>query len=252
VQISEASSVLRESHAEHFAYLDKKLKITLTADLDVWPQFIELTQRRHLVAHADGHVSSQYLQICKGNKVSLDAKISLNSKLAIDVGYFNDACDCLAELGFKLSQVLWRKLEPDALVAAEKHLIATTFAMVEAGQYRPAINILTFSLKPPMKFQETRSRLICTINLAQAYKWSGDDKKCGEVISCEDWSATSADFGLSVAVLTEDYKKAAEIMKRIGPTSDQVRKEDYDSWPVFKKFRETPTFLNAYRQIFGT
>ena len=97
-----------------------------------------------------------------------NTKTSLNSKLHIDVRYFNEACDCLAELGFKLSQVLWRKLEPNALAAAEEHLIETTFAMVQGGQYRPAIKILTFSLKPPMKFQEARHRLICTINLALA------------------------------------------------------------------------------------
>jgi hypothetical protein len=44
----EVSSVLRESHVEHFAYLEKKLGIPLR-DLDMWPEFVELTQRRHLV-----------------------------------------------------------------------------------------------------------------------------------------------------------------------------------------------------------
>ena len=86
----------------------------------------------------------------------------------------------------------------------------------------------------------------------QAYKWSGDDKKCREIISSEDWSAASTDFGLSVAVLTEEFKKAAKIMRQIGPTSDEVRREDYDNWPVFKEFRKSAEFLDAYREIFGT
>jgi ABC-type glycerol-3-phosphate transport system substrate-binding protein len=124
--------------------------------------------------------------------------------------------------------------------------------MIEGEQYRPAIKLLAFSLKPPMKFQEMRSRLICTINLAQAYRWSGDDKRCREIISSEDWSATSPDFSLSVVVLTENYKEAAKIMKQIGSSSDEVRKQDYDSWPVFKEFRKTTAFVDAYREIFGT
>jgi len=114
------------------------------------------------------------------------------------------------------------------------------------------LKILAFALKPPMKFQEARNRLICTINLAQAYKWSGGDKTCREIISSEDWSATSADFNLSVAVLNDNYKEAANIMKQIGPSSDEVSRQDYDSWPVFREFRKSPAFLDAYRAIFGT
>jgi hypothetical protein len=40
-------------------------------------------------------------------------------------------------------------------------------------------------------------------------------------------------------------------MDQIG-TSGAVDKEDYQGWPLFKKFRSTPRFAEAYRRIFKT
>jgi hypothetical protein len=247
----EIASVLRESHAEHFSYLEKKLKIPLRENLEIWPDFVEITQRRHLIAHTDAVVSQQYLQVCADNQVTLDPKVRLGSELLIDIDYFSQSCNCLTELGVKLSQVLWRKLESDGIIEAEENLIKTTFEMIEAEQFRPAIKILTFSLAPPMKFKEARNRFVAIINLAQAYKWSGDDAECREIIKGEDWSASNVDFRLAVAVLQDDFPAASDLMKRIGLDGD-IKKESYENWPLFKEFRKSNEFLDAYRNIFKT
>jgi hypothetical protein len=123
--------------------------------------------------------------------------------------------------------------------------------MIKAGQYDLAIRILTFSLTPPMKFEEARDRYVCVVNLALAHKWAGNEKKCAEIIQAEDWSAARLDFLLAVAVLKDDFDKAVSLMKQIG-TSGEVTKEDYQEWPLFKKFRTTKRFLETYREIFKT
>ncbi len=53
----EIDTVLRKSHIEQFDYLEDKLQIPLRKDLDIWPIFVELTQRRHLIAHTNGRVT---------------------------------------------------------------------------------------------------------------------------------------------------------------------------------------------------
>lgn len=247
----EISSVLRESHISHFEYLENKLKIPLTAGLDIWPQFVELTQRRHLVAHTDGHISNQYLQVCGDNKVALEDSTKAGARLTITPDYFVASCDCLTELSIKLSQVVWRKLQPELITEADRHLVTTTFDMIQAEQYGPAVKILSFAIKPPMKFKEARDRLRCIINLAQAYKWSKDEAKCKDLLDAEDWSAASTDFLLAVAVLREDHAKAARLMKQIGANGD-VTKEDYENWPVFREFRKTQNFIDAYEDVFKT
>ena len=43
----EVESVIRKSHVEHFAWLEKKLKISFNKNLHSWPDFVELTERRN-------------------------------------------------------------------------------------------------------------------------------------------------------------------------------------------------------------
>jgi len=67
----EVESVLRDSHSQQIDWLEKKLDIPLRKDLRIWPEFIELCERRNLLLHADGLVSSQYLAVCKRHDVDL-------------------------------------------------------------------------------------------------------------------------------------------------------------------------------------
>jgi hypothetical protein len=246
----EISVVLREGHGEQFEYLERKLSVTLKK-LDIWPKFIELTQRRNLIAHADGKISDQYLKVCGDNKVELDGNHQIGSDLEIPPEYLSDSCNYLAELGFKLSQVLWRKLQPSESSEADSHLLDTTYEMVKAGQYELAIKLLTFSLAPPMKFKEARDRYVCIVNLALAYKWTNNEKKSAEIIGAEEWSAVPLDLRLALAVLKDDFEQAVSLMKQIG-TSGEVTKMNYQDWPLFKKFRSTKRFVKTYRDIFKT
>ena len=61
----EIESVLRKSHAEQFDWLETNFKIKLREGLPVWPEFIEVTERRNLFVHTGGQVSAQYLKICR-------------------------------------------------------------------------------------------------------------------------------------------------------------------------------------------
>lgn len=67
----EVESILRASHSDQINFLEKKFSIKLTKDLNIWPSFIEITERRNLFAHGNGLVSSHYLNVC--------AKITLTS-----------------------------------------------------------------------------------------------------------------------------------------------------------------------------
>ena len=55
----EVESILRSSHAEQFRWMENRFGLTLTKGLDIWPKFVELTERRNLFVHADGKVSRQ-------------------------------------------------------------------------------------------------------------------------------------------------------------------------------------------------
>jgi hypothetical protein len=140
---------------------------------------------------------------------------------------------------------------PTETSKAENHLAKVSYDLIVAEQYSPVINVLEFSLQPVMKFTQDKVRLVCTINLAQAHKWRGDAAKCEKILKDRDWSAASDDFLLAVAVLEERNSDAAKFMRKIGPKGTP-NKDDYDSWPLFKNFRETQEFVRAYTDNFGT
>lgn len=51
---AEVEKVLRNPHAWHFAYIEKQLSMTAKPRPDLWCQFLEMTERRNLIAHTGG------------------------------------------------------------------------------------------------------------------------------------------------------------------------------------------------------
>lgn len=88
------------------------------------------------------------------------------------------------------------------------------------------------------------------VNLAQAYKWNGNDKECRAVVSKIDWSAFELKFKLANSVLIEDWQSAAQAMRKLG-ADEAMQKSYYIEWPLFQEFRKTPECQNTFREIFG-
>jgi len=246
----EVESVLRKSHADQFSWMEAKFDIKLREGLTSWPCFIEITERRNLFAHADGVISDQYLDICERHGAELGDGCAKGDRLGVTSDYFVTAYECILELGVKLCQVLWRKLRPDQIDDADDNLNAVTFDLLVGEKYELACQLLDFACTVLRKHGSERSRLILTVNRAQAHKWSGDDEKCARLLGEQDWSAAGTDFRLAVAVLGDRFDEAADIMKSIGP-DESMPETNYQEWPVFREFRKSQQFADAFEAVFG-
>lgn len=247
----EVESILRSSHSDQIKWLENKISIPLRKDLNVWPFFIEVTERRNLFSHCNGIVSRQYLTVCSNHDVTIDQKCKLGTQLHVDPKYFNKAFYSIFEMGVKLSHVIWRKLLPEDIKNADSNLSLITYDLIYNGHYSLAATLLDFATETLKKHNNDESRRVFIINRAIAYKWNDNNNKCNDILKQEDWSSCSDKFKLAVAVLNEDYDKAAKIMKRIGTDAEIVRKEDYRTWPLFKEFRKTKLFLESYESVFN-
>lgn len=245
----EIETVLRKSRTEQFSWMESKFDVKLRSGLDSWPTLIEVTERRNLFAHTDGVVSEQYLAVCRNNGVSVDGTCTKGTELEVTPEYFRNVHACHFEVGVKLSQVLWRKLCPDQVDGADSNLVDVTFELIVDNRLDLARELLDFALSKPMKHGSAQSRLILTVNRAQAYKWSEDESRCREIIDAEDWSACGPEFRLAVSVLRDDFAGAASLMRSIG-ASGSPTKTDYQEWPLFKEFRKSSEFLDVYEQVF--
>jgi hypothetical protein len=246
----EIESVLRKSHAEQFDWFETKFGLKLRVDLNVWPLFIEVTERRNLFVHSNGLVSHQYCEVCKRHGVMLEPDIVPGKVLLVSRQYFETAHECLFEIGVKLGQVLWRKLKPDDLEFADGNLLSIGYELLEEGRYRLARCLLDFSTQTLKKHSREELRLSMIINRAQAYKWSGDEATALKIISEGDWSPTALKFQLAQAILLDDFNRAIDIMIKIGPRGE-ITKTAYREWPLFKEIRKSSDFGKTFEDIFG-
>lgn len=246
----EVESIIRDSHIDHFKWMENRFDLPLRKGLDVWPQFVEITERRNLFVHCDGLVSSQYLAVCRKHGSKLDNNIKVGDQLSVDPKYFSKAFDCMFEIGIKLGHVLWRKLQPDDIKKADTTLQLTGYELLVEERYELAKMILRFATDTLKSVSSDQIRRMNIINLCIAHKFSGDEQSCSFVLDSEDWTACSPEFQLAVAVLKDDFTAAVRIMESIGKDG-AVSREDYSTWPLFKVFRESEEFLTSYRKLFG-
>ena len=127
----EVESVLRESHSKQFEWLSKKLKVKLTEDLPNYEHFIEITERRNLFVHTNGKVSRQYLSIVPP-KNDNNKEIKLGETLEASPEYVIHCYNVLFEIGVKLGQVIWRKIdEKNSLEEADDLLIDIIYDLLK-------------------------------------------------------------------------------------------------------------------------
>jgi hypothetical protein len=246
----EIETVLRKNHADQIKWLENKLDMTLTKDLDIWPTFIEVTERRNLFVHTDGVISRQYINVCKKHGVELGEDIENFKKLSVSLSYFQNACNCVFEMGVKLANVFWRKLMSEDREAADKNLNALCHNLICTENYALATKLLEFATVTLKKHSSEHIALLFTINKAQALKWSGKEGECRDVLGKVDWSAKGLEFKLARSVLEENYEDSVLQMKSIGKNGE-VSKIDYSIQPIYQKFRRSDLFLATYEEIFG-
>ena len=247
----EVETILRENHYKQIKWFENKLGMTLTKDLDIFSDFIEITERRNLFVHSNGVVSRQYLQICNEHKVENIENIKVGTKLSADPQYFQKCYSILLEIAVKLGQVIWRKLKPEDLEKADKHLNDICYHLLVKEDYDLAFKLLVFGTEILKKHSSQEILCIMTINKALACYLANKKEESNNIIDKFDWSATNDVFKLAVAVLKEDYTKAIVHMRILGRTHEYLNKNSYREWPLFKKFRKTKEFTQTYQEIFG-
>ena len=212
--------------------MENRFDLPLKKDLPIWPQFVELTERRNLFVHTGGVVSSQYLAVCAAHGVQHETDVGVGDVLGVPQTYFKNACSCLLEISTKLAQVLWRKIDPESMEVADRSLIEVTYELLEIENYSLAKTLVDFGVNTLKRHSSDSDRRLLLVNLAQCHKWLGKSEICNEILDKEDWSSSSDKFKLGVAVLHDDFDEAVKIMKRIGPEGEVTEADYKDLAPI--------------------
>jgi hypothetical protein len=247
----EVEAFRRNSYADQFSTLENKFTLTLKA-FPEWGEFVELSQRRNLIVHNGSVVSEQYLVVCDREKHKFVERPRVGDPLSLSGAYFSRAIIVVSKVAFMLCHTLRRKLFQDQLESAHNDANTVLFDLLRDKRWSTANAIASFALSNPMRSNISDMDLrIRTINAAIAAKFSENEAECQRILKSMDWTAPLRDFRLAIAVLSDDYAKAAELMLLIGKSGELIEEISYHDWPLFHKFRESPEFLAAYQKVYG-
>jgi len=238
----EVETTLRGSREEQLAWFERRFGLTLRA-FEVLPQFIEISERRNIVAHNAGIVTNRYLASCKRSD------LSPGEEIGIDVQYLRQAYDVMVEVAVGLAMTVWRKVRPDELELSDKVLSRICYTLLVFEEFELAKSLLTFAVGLPRHSSEHERRKM-VVNLAQSYKWLGDEEGCREILSKDDWTASEDAFMLANRVLEENFQDAVRLMLLVAQNGD-VPEAAFRDWPLFRQFRESPLFPQAFEEAFG-
>ncbi len=103
-------NILRENHKKQLEYLEKIINCKIIENIPFWSEFIEITERRNLLVHTDGFVSSQYRKNCLENGFKDNEIPELNSQIDIDLDYFEKSCNILFKMVVYVTHITWKQL----------------------------------------------------------------------------------------------------------------------------------------------
>lgn len=246
----EIESLLRGSHQDQIEFIDKKLKIGIKENFSRLPDFLEIAERRNLIAHTGGKISRQYLEKCKKFGHNHTEPPELGTRFNIDHAYVNHAFSVFFEIGLRISQGSYRRLFQDDTEEADRWLNHLAIRFLDQAEWELAERICEYDLSIPDKFKssQTEFKYYALINRAFAQKFQS--KAFEEGLNGAPWTAFHPKYLLCLHVLKEEYDKASDLMKK-SSTFEEIGKQGFRTWPIFKLFRNTPEFSDAYKEIFS-
>lgn len=209
-----------------------------------WKDFFEASQRRHVFVHANKSVTHKYLEKCA--QESVPNLPPLHTRLSCDRNYLTSTLDavedtCLRFWGYIATSLLGKDKLSDISDAIHRR----AYDLLRNKQWSRSVLVGEYLVQHyKVEDLSDRSFKINVINLSQAYKWKGNQRRAIEIIDKYDWSACSKDFSMSLAAIKDDFDFLIENL-------DEVSCPDIFMWPVFRVFRESTQFKNHYIEHFG-
>ena len=239
----------RGSHSEQVEYITKKFNIEIKSRWDKWPDFIEIFERRNLIAHGEKLYNMRYNSICtsagscksmgkSGHAVSLSRKYLINS------------IDTLSEFIILLIFMIWIKNYKESKDNAFSVVNQIAYSLLLNKQYTIADRILKYCLSlEKINFSEV-TRKMMIVNRANALKKIGDISASNSLIDGVDWSASSENFQICVAAIRGNVQDVVSKMELV-IKSELLTISDFLEWPVFDDIRESEPFKLEFARLFN-
>jgi hypothetical protein len=212
-------------------------------------RLVEIFERRNLFTHTNGVINDRYLKKAEKLKFKGFEKLKRGGELLAGPKYFKQSLEIMCEFGVKLIQVCWRKTEAESADEADELLSDFGFDLIERGYYSLAIKVFEFFVDLKGSKSEER-RLRSIVNLANAHKLNGDEKKACKILDQQDLSIVNDTFKVCIASVRGEVEEVVLLMRRLG-TGCEFGERAYEEWPVFFHVRDDERFKDAFKEVFA-
>lgn len=239
----------RGSHDEQARYIEEQFGIGIRERWKRWPDYIEIFERRNLIAHGESTFNKRYVSICSRSGHRGSEKL-LGTDVELRDSYLNQSLDILVEFAVLLSFQLWRKGQDTDEDEAFTNLSEAVYKLTEHGKYRAAERIADFAigLKGTNASDSVMRRLI--VNRASALRHDEREEEAVALLDTVDWSASSNVFRICVAAVKVDKEAFLALLPKV-KNSDEIRARSFVDWPVFEFVRSDEDVRTALVENFG-
>ncbi|MDQ0867903.1 hypothetical protein QFZ70_000376 [Arthrobacter sp. V1I9] len=237
--------VLRESAEEWPKYIAEKFKIVLP-DLTKDAGLLEVFQRRNVIVHNGGRVSSIYLE----NVPKRNVPIKLGQKLLVDEKYLTEAADKLLAVGLSVAANVGRLLLKNGKGC--DHIESTYgdvgYQLLQQERYW-VVHQLSKS-QNLATYESDYSGLVIKINGWLAQKRLGKLEECRKEI--EDWktSTLAPIFQLAKLALLDDLEAGLKLVREL-VASEALPQRHWAQWPLLAEIRQYEKDLSETAELGG-
>jgi hypothetical protein len=247
---SEVEDCMRGSHTDQIAFIEAIASVDIRGHYERWPEFIEIFERRNLVAHQKSRVNNIYLSNCAGAKLDVSS-IKVGQELILNSSYLKSSVNILLEFGILLLFVIWtKKFKSDTSITYQR-FNEVSYNLIRSKNTIVASRLLNFALfKQSRNGSEDAIVKMMLINLANCYKKLGDEPKLKETLASTDWTSAADKFKVSIAALNNDVKTVVSLMPKLTDNED-VGLDGFRTWPVFDSIKGDAEYKSAFETVFG-
>lgn len=239
----------RGSHDEQAKYIENQFGVGIRDHWRRWPDYIEVFERRNLVAHGEKYFNKRYVSICKNAGHKGSDKL-LGQEVLLRDDYLNQSLEILVEFSALLSFQLWRKAPDSDEDQAFTNLSEAVFKLTQNGRYKVAERLADFGLNLKGTKVAENTRLIMLVNRASALRHDKREDEATALLDTVDWSAASNVFKACVAAVRADADGFISLLPRLKGGED-ILPRSFVEWPCFEFVRNEEKVRAALVECFG-
>jgi hypothetical protein len=239
----------RGSHEEQAKYIRNRFGINIQDEWKRWPDYIEIFERRNLVAHGESAFNKRYVANCLAAGHKGSEKIRGN-QVELTRSYLNQSIDILLEFLVLLSFSLWLKFSKESEDQAFTSLNEAVFKLIKSRHPKPAERIAAYALHLKKAKVSAETKLTLSVNRASALKHDGREGEAHALLDEIDWTATSYLFKICVAGVRGDAKGVCDLLPKL-KSVDGFDGHQFVDWPCFRFVRENEEVRKLVLDLFG-